>query len=187
MILIVGLGNPGKLYQNTRHNIGFMILDKIAESYSKTFTNHSKFNGDLLSLKICNTPVLLIKPTTYMNLSGQTVSAIYNYYKCEETANVIVIHDDIDLELGDIRFKNGGGSGGHNGLKSIDSHIGNNYWRIRCGVGRPEHHDVSDYVLSKFTTDENTTVEKVITNISKNIELIAQSNWNELKTKIKIG
>lgn len=185
MIFIIGLGNPGKSYEHTRHNIGFAIVEQIALDFSITFNNQSKFGCELASLKISGNQVFLVKPTTYMNLSGTTVSALYNYYKCQDTSDVIVIHDDIDLELGHIRFKKGGGSGGHNGIKSIDQHIGTDYWRIRCGVGRPQHQNVSDYVLSKFTSDENVVVNKMINNISDNVDLIIKSDWDMLKTKIK--
>ena len=120
MTLIVGLGNPGKEYAQTRHNIGFMVLDAIAAKYSKTEISKTSFQGELFK----SGSLLFLKPSTFMNLSGKSVQAVYNFYKVE---NVIVIHDDLDLAFGALRFKKGGGSGGHNGIKSIDEYIGANY------------------------------------------------------------
>ena len=153
MFLVVGLGNPGKEYQATRHNVGFMAADEIFRRYS--FSDFRKKSQGLVAEgNIGNEKVLLVKPQTYMNLSGNCVAELVNFYKLS-AKNVIVIHDDMDLNVGQIKAKCGGGAGGHNGLKSIDSHIGNAYGRIRIGVGHPESREqVVDWVLSGFSKQD---------------------------------
>jgi PTH1 family peptidyl-tRNA hydrolase len=146
--LIVGLGNPGKKYELNRHNVGFMAVDYIIQELNANKTGN--FKGELFKAG----KFLFLKPSTYMNLSGESVVLVKNFYKIDNE-NIIVIHDDLDLKLGALRFKRGGSSGGHNGLKSIDKYIGNDYYRIRIGIGRPERkEEVINYVLSDFTKDE---------------------------------
>lgn len=144
MTLIVGLGNPTKQYENTRHNIGFMLID-ILKTSDFTDVSSSKFQGELFKLK----DILLLKPLTYMNLSGNSVKAVNDFYKPHR---IIVVHDDLDLEFGAIRFKIGGSSGGHNGIKSIDNLIGSQYERVRIGIGRKG--SASSFVLAEFSQDE---------------------------------
>ena len=147
--LIIGLGNPGKKYELNRHNIGFLCVDYLIDTFNASKIS-SKFKGELYK----SSDYFFLKPTTFMNLSGESVVLVKNFYKIENE-NIIVIHDDIDLKSGALKFKRGGSNGGHNGLKSIDKHIGNDYYRIRIGVGRPEKkEDVINYVLSNFTKDE---------------------------------
>ncbi len=156
MILFVGLGNPTAEYQNTRHNFGFMALDEFISSHETTLINKPKFKGELYK----SGSYLFLKPQTYMNLSGQSVKAVSEFYKPKR---IIVLHDDLDLSLGSIRFKKGGSSGGHNGLKSIDALIGADYERVRLGIGKPEHKgDVINFVLQNFTTNEQKCVLEVI-------------------------
>ncbi|MCC8417925.1 MAG: aminoacyl-tRNA hydrolase [Rickettsia endosymbiont of Bryobia graminum] len=183
MILIIGLGNIGKEYQSTRHNIGFMTVDYIADSHQLFWNVKSKLRAEVVQGVIANSKILLAKPQIYMNLSGQSVSSLCSYYNIKSN-NVIVIHDDIDLETGRIKYKVGGGSGGHNGLKSIDQHIGNNYQRIRIGVGKPMRNDVSDYVLSSFKKDEVQVVGNSIEVINENINLLITGKSEEFKNKI---
>ncbi|MCL2369226.1 MAG: aminoacyl-tRNA hydrolase [Alphaproteobacteria bacterium] len=140
-LLIVGLGNPGVKYEQTRHNVGFMAIDKFGVRSLEFEVNWRKEHDALVAktqLQTLNSKLLTIlaKPQTFMNLSGKAVQALMAFYKIP-LENIIVIHDDIDLKLGDVRTKTGGGDGGHNGLKSITAAIGNNYKRIRIGVGRP--------------------------------------------------
>lgn len=142
-LLIAGLGNPGIKYHLTRHNIGFEILDSLAQSLNVKFEN-SRFNAEIVKIPSCNT--FLVKPNTFMNLSGEAIVPIMNFYKID---SLLVVHDDLDLEFGCIKFKKAGSNGGHNGLKSIDSLFGNDYYRLRFGIGRDLN--VVDYVLSKFT------------------------------------
>jgi len=165
MKLIAGLGNPGKKYELNRHNVGFLAVDYLIDKYNASKIS-SKFKGDLYKAG----EYLFLKPNTFMNLSGESVVLVKDYYKIDND-DIIVIHDDIDLKPGALRFKKGGSSGGHNGLKSIDKHIGNDYWRVRIGVGRPERkEDVVNYVLSDFTKEEIECIKKNFENIAKAIE-----------------
>jgi len=155
MKLIVGLGNPGDKYKLNRHNIGFLAVDYLIKEFNASKIS-SKFKGELYK----SSDMLFLKPTTYMNLSGESVGAVKDFYKIDNE-DIIVIHDDIDLAFGALKFKKGGGHGGHNGLKSIDSHIGKEYWRIRMGVGRPEKKEmVVNYVLSDFSQEELECISK---------------------------
>ena len=165
MKLIVGLGNPGKKYELNRHNVGFLAVDYLIDKYNASKIS-SKFKGDLYKAG----EYLFLKPGTFMNLSGESVVLVKEYYKIDND-DIIVIHDDIDLKPGALRFKKGGSSGGHNGLKSIDKHIGNDYWRVRIGVGRPERkEDVVKYVLNDFTKEEIECIKKNFENIADAIE-----------------
>lgn len=184
MILIVGLGNIGKEYKNTKHNVGFSTIDKIANNYN--FPEWKEKNKYLFTKsKINDTDVILAKPTTYMNLSGEAVQALTTLYKIKPD-DIIVIHDDLDLKTGTIKTKQGGGTGGHNGLKSIDSKIGNNYHRIRIGISHPRdinpNQDVASYVLSKFSPEDTKTINFCIENISKNIPQILKKDFLSLKS-----
>lgn len=166
MHLIVGLGNIGREYEKTRHNFGFLLLDQIFEDYG--FSAQSKnFKSEIFSGEIDGNKIIAIKPQTFMNRSGISVSQIAGFYKIE-TKNIIVLHDDLDLELGRVKVKFGGGNGGHNGLKSIDEMVGKNYLRIRLGIGRPQNTGfaTSDFVLGKFSLEEMQVVGKVNEKIS---------------------
>lgn len=155
-LLIVGLGNPGSQYSSNRHNIGFMVLDLLASEFDLHFSETRNFKSYIAS----NQQIILCKPTTYMNTSGEAVALLKNYFKLEE---FWVVYDDLDLAFGDLRFKRGGGSGGHNGLKSIDSHCGTDYWRARCGIGRPEEKcDVASYVLSDFESRPKELIKQCV-------------------------
>jgi len=170
MKLIVGLGNIGREYENTRHNIGFIAVDKIIFNLNYFSINKKEFKGSLF--KVNN--FLFLKPSTYMNLSGESVIAVKHFYKIDNN-DIIVIHDDLDLKLGALKFKKGGSSGGHNGLKSIDKHIGNDYYRIRIGIGRPEKKsEVLNYVLGNFRDEELSKLEQTLLNVEKAI-----FDWNE--------
>ena len=154
MLLCVGLGNPGQQYLMTRHNIGFMAIDAIGCSYDFP-SFKKKFQGEYSEHKINDTAVGLLKPQTFMNLSGASVQSAMAFYKLK-SEQVIVIHDDLDLVPGQIKVKLGGGAGGHNGLKSIDQSIGNNYWRLRRGIGHPgDRHLVTPHVLSAFPSTDH--------------------------------
>lgn len=183
MYLIVGLGNIGDKYKNTRHNIGFMVIDEMAKNLSvKTNINKANFIADVI--KSSNN--LLIKPHTFMNNSGQSIVAIKDYYKIPNE-NIFVIHDDLDLPFNTVKFKIGGGHGGHNGLRSLDAHIGKDYTRIRIGIGKPENKiDVANYVLSNFSKDEMNTLEDIIPHTLKAIEALKSQEINEVKSKFTI-
>jgi PTH1 family peptidyl-tRNA hydrolase len=161
MLLLVGLGNPGTQYADNRHNVGFKIVDAIQQSYKFPDFTH-KFQGFVSTGQIGDQKVILLKPMTYMNLSGQSVGECMRFYKIP-VDQVYVFHDEIDLALGKIKVKQGGGSAGHNGLKSLDQHLGKDYWRVRFGVDRPpESHMVSTYVLQNFYNQEKPEAEDLI-------------------------
>lgn len=162
MFLLVGLGNPGKKYANNRHNIGFKIIDAIVQEYSLASAK-SKYDSEVFTGEIASQKIVAIKPLSFMNLSGNAVAGFVRFYKLEPTS-VIVIHDDIDLCVGKIKTKIGGGAGGHNGLRSIDQSLGQDYQRIRIGVDHPGNKDmVSDYVLHDFEFgDEQQAINQVI-------------------------
>ncbi len=160
---IVGLGNPEKKYENTRHNIGFEVIDEIAEKYSIAVKERG-FKALFGKGVIEGQRVLLVKPQTYMNLSGESVREITDYYKIDPGEELIVISDDISLELGGIRIRKKGSAGGHNGLKNIIKHLGTeNFMRIRMGVGeKPKEWDLADYVLARFPKEEREKVDRSI-------------------------
>ncbi len=179
MFLIVGLGNPGTKYENNRHNVGFLVIDEIAKKLTTSNINKSNFNADVL--KASNQ--LLVKPTTYMNNSGLAVHAIKEYYKLN-LEDIIVIHDDLDLPFGTVKFKIGGGHGGHNGLRSIDAHVGNMYTRVRIGIGKPQNkNDVANYVLSDFSKEELNKLEGIISHTINAIESLKVDSIDEVKSK----
>ena len=182
MLLIIGLGNIGKEYENTRHNIGFMAIDEIQKKYD--FPDFKEKNKYFFSKK---DDIILTKPTTYMNLSGDAVIALASLYKIPPE-NIIVIHDDLDLPTGKIKTKQGGGNGGHNGLKSIDKAIGTNYYRIRIGIDHPRNHtpqiDVSNYVLGKFFPEEKIIIDKTIKIISNEFDKIVKKDFSKLSSNL---
>src|SRR2546430_8643533 len=153
MRLIVGLGNPGARYARNRHNIGFMAADAIARRHGFS-AFRDRFKGELAEGTVAGERRLLLKPQTFMNLSGESVLAAMSFYKIRPE-EIVVIHDELDLRPGKVRVKRGGGSAGHNGLRSIDAMIGADYWRIRIGIGHPGIKElVHPYVLQNFTADE---------------------------------
>lgn len=176
MFLVAGLGNPDKEYQGTRHNVGFMAADEIFRRYS--FSDFKKKSQGLVAEgNIAGEKVLLVKPQTYMNLSGNCIGELTHFYKIP-TQNVIVIHDDMDLNVGTVKAKCGGGSAGHNGLKSIDSQITNNYVRVRIGVGHPvQKEDVVNWVLSTFNKSDKEKINFVIDLIAQNIDILILKGW----------
>ncbi len=182
MFLIVGLGNPGAEYVGTRHNAGFMAVDALAEKYS--FSSwREKFDGLIAEGKIGEHKVILLKPQTFMNLSGNSVVKAAMFYKILP-ANIVVIHDDMDLEVSKLRAKTGGGTGGHNGLKSIDAHITNAYHRIRLGVGHPKKEDTINYVLSGFAKEEKKSLAENIAIITDNIEILLNDGMPAFSNRI---
>ena len=182
MTLFVGLGNPGSKYENTRHNIGFRVIDKLVDDQAARDISKTSFQGKLN--RASNS--LFLKPTTFMNLSGKSLQAVKHFYKVE-LDDIIVIHDDIDLPFGAVRFKKGGGHGGHNGLKSIDAHITKEYLRVRVGVGKPEHKSqVSDYVLHDFSQEESKALDRLIVHVAEACKLLVTGELNEVKSKYSL-
>ena len=161
MLLLVGLGNPGTEYAKTRHNVGFMAVDEIVRRYSFP-PFKSKTKGDITSSVIDGEKILVLKPSTFMNLSGEAVLSACTFYKLTPK-DIIVFHDDMDLPVGKVKVKRGGSAGGHNGLKSIDLAVGADYLRVRIGVGHPgTSGDVVNWVLGAFDSADKTIIQSVI-------------------------
>ena len=172
MRLVVGLGNPGSRYARNRHNVGFMAVDAIARRHGAPgFRN--RFKGELAEGPIGGERVLLLKPQTFMNLSGESVGEAARFFKILPS-EIVVIHDEIDLRPGKLRVKRGGGNAGHNGLRSIDSSLGPDYWRVRIGVGHPGIKElVQPYVLQNFSGEELTGwVEPLLGAVAETVPLL---------------
>lgn len=184
--LLIGLGNPGKDYAGNRHNVGFMAADAVAGHYR--FSPWSKkFRGQLCEGKIGDEKAYLLKPQTYMNLSGESAGEAARFYKIPP-ANIIAIHDELDLPLGRLRVKKGGGNGGHNGLESLDSHLGKEYRRVRIGIGHPGDKDmVSDYVLSDFAKAEKPLAAQMVDEVAKHIGLLLAGDEAGFMNKIVLS
>jgi len=173
MILFVGLGNPTPDSENNRHNIGFKIIDSINKKFSLS-KQKPKFKGLLTTGNIGEKKVYAIKPLTFMNNSGTCIRELIEYFKIE-AEDVIVFHDDLDIEFGKIKAKFGGSSAGHNGIASIDKFIGKEYSRVRIGIGKPKDDiEVADYVLQNFNDDEVVGMEKTLTNITESISILVE-------------
>ena len=172
MKLIIGLGNPGPEYLNSRHNLGFMVLDSL-HAYYKFENWKSKFDGTYASKRFGSEKIILVKPQTYMNLSGFCVAKFKQFFKVDD-GNIFVIYDDIDLGFGNKKLKQGGGDAGHKGVRSISQHLGTkNFHRIRIGIGRPkEKKDVSSFVLSNFSKTEIDSAQNLIKNLCEDFENI---------------
>lgn len=161
--LIVGLGNPGSEYAQTRHNVGFWLLDELSKMSGATFQPQSKFFGETARLKTDDHDSWLLKPTTFMNRSGQSVGAVASFYRIP-VEGILVVHDDLDLDTGMVRLKEGGGHGGHNGLRDITTRFSSDkYLRLRIGIGHPgSGSDVSKYVLNRPTASEEMEIQNAI-------------------------
>ena len=181
MILIVGLGNPGKQYEQTRHNIGFDVIDYMANKYNID-VNREKFKGIWGEGFIENKKVILLKPLTYMNLSGESIRELANFYKLEDD-EIIVVYDDISLDIGRLRIREKGSAGGHNGIKSIIQNLGGDKFpRVKVGVGQPKDNLVN-HVLGKFSKEDREHIEKVIPVVSDAIVEIVKNDAKESMNK----
>lgn len=182
MKVVVGLGNPGAKYANTKHNVGFVAIDSLAEKWTNNVTStFSKFHAHITEVRVHGEKVLLVKPLTYMNLSGEAIRPILDYYKVE-IEDVVVIYDDLDMMLGKLRFREKGSAGGHNGIKSIIQHLGTEIFkRVKIGIGRPSYQPVVDYVLSSFTKEEAEMVQETVGRIDLAIE-----DWVKGETFIRL-
>ncbi|MDF1875803.1 aminoacyl-tRNA hydrolase [Sulfurimonas sp. SAG-AH-194-I05] len=179
-MLIVGLGNPGSEYENTRHNIGFMLIDELIRRKNAQTLSSSSFEGTLFKFQ----NHFLLKPLTFMNLSGNSIAKVKKFYKVED---VVVIHDDLDLPFGTLRFKHGGGHGGHNGLRSTDEKISKEYTRVRMGIGKPEHKgEVASYVLSAFNKEESEHVPAWIEKTCEAVEFLLENSMENTSSKYTI-
>lgn len=177
MFVIVGLGNPGKKYENTRHNAGFLAIDALAAKYGISISEkkHKALCG---TGYIEGNKVLLVKPETFMNLSGESVRSVMDFYKIDPEEDMLVIYDDISLAPGNIRIRKKGSAGGHNGIKSLIAHTGTqNFMRIKVGVGeKPSGWDLADYVLGHFSEEDNTKLKEVMPDIIQAAVLMLQGD-----------
>ncbi len=173
MYIIVGLGNPGREYVNTRHNIGWDVIDALAEQ-NRIDVLEKKHKAVIGKGVVAGQKCILAKPQTYMNLSGESVRQLVDYYKVDETAELIIISDDISLEVGQLRIRKKGSAGGHNGLKSIIGHLGHDgFQRVKMGVGeKPKGYDLADWVLGHFTGDERKVMDEAAKRAAEAIELM---------------
>ena len=185
MKLLVGLGNPGSQYEGNRHNIGFMALDAIARAHNIT-QFRSKHAGLLAEGSIEGEKVILLKPQTFMNRSGDSVQQVAKFYKIEP-ADIIVFYDELDLAAGKVRVKVGGGNGGHNGLRSIDPQIGLNYKRVRLGIGHPGKEYVTHHVLGDFAKADQAWVEPLLDAIGKHVGLLLKGDDSGFMNKLALA
>ena len=182
-MLLVGLGNPSPNNSNNRHNVGFLVIDSINLKF-KLSKQKPKFKGLLTTGQIEEEKIFAIKPLTFMNNSGVAIKELIDYFKID-AKNVIVFHDDMDIDIGKIKVKFGGSSAGHNGIESIDKNIGKNYSRIRIGIGRPQKNSTgADHVLENFSGDEKQSVEKVTQNILESLPILINKDLDLFSSKI---
>ena len=181
-LLVAGLGNPGREYADTRHNVGFMVADELARRHGGSW--RAKFSGDLAEMRLDNLRLAVLKPQTYMNESGRSVGAAVRFFKVEPEA-LLVVHDEVDLEPGRLQARLGGGLAGHNGLRSVAQHLGTpEFARLRIGVGRPERGDprpVADFVLSPFSPEVD--VEALVARAADAVETVAREGVEEAQNR----
>ena len=183
MLLLVGLGNPNPNNSNNRHNVGFFVIDAINQKF-KLSKQKPKFKGLLTTGTINDQKVFAIKPLTFMNSSGVCIKELIEYFKID-VKNVFVFHDDMDIDIGKIKVKFGGGNAGHNGIDSIDKNIGKNYSRVRIGIGRPKKNSTgADHVLDNFSIDEKTNVEEVTKSIIESLSILISRDLDLFSSKI---
>lgn len=182
MKLIVGLGNIGRQYNITRHNIGFMAVDRIIKKYNIDMNQH-KFNGNYGEFVLHGEKIIILKPEKYMNLSGEVVRDFVRYYKIS-IDDIFIIHDDMDLPMGNFKLKYKGSSGGHNGLKNIELHLGTSiYKRMKIGISHNPFIDTKDYVLSKFKPEELEVLDKILNIVPNIIEDFVEMDFNNVMNK----
>lgn len=189
--LIVGLGNPGEKYLRTRHNAGFWYADEIARRHGGTFRGESKHQGELARVRVAGSEVWLLKPTTFMNRSGAAIASVANFYRIAP-AEILVVHDELDLPAGVARLKFGGGHGGHNGLRDTSAAIGADYWRLRLGIGHPGHKDlVLDYVLQRASAADEAAIRAAVDAAADLLPLLIEQGgekaMNRLHTQAERG
>jgi PTH1 family peptidyl-tRNA hydrolase len=183
--LIVGLGNPGPEYTETRHNAGFWFVEELAAANGAQFRAEKKFHGDVAKINIAGRDIWLLKPQTFMNRSGQAIKSLSSFYRIEPE-NILVAHDELDLEAGDIRLKTGGGHGGHNGLRDTIAHLGTkDFHRLRIGIGHPgNRNQVVDFVLHRPSQDERIAIDTCISNAQAVMPLLAEGAMEKAMHKL---
>lgn len=181
--LFVGLGNPGPDYASTRHNIGFQVVDALAKRYDCAPWK-KKFRG-MVTVSSAEPAFLLLKPLTFMNLSGEAVAEAIRFHKLKPN-DVIVFQDDLDLQPGQVKIKQGGGSGGHNGIKSIDAHIGPDYWRVRLGIGHPgvKGDVITNYVLNPFTKADKAWLEPLLETLAAEFDVMLKGKTTDYLNRV---
>ena len=181
---VVGLGNPGSEYIQTRHNAGFWFVEHLASSAGGSFRHEARFHGELAKIRFANQDLLLLKPMTYMNRSGQSAQALAAFFKLPPD-EILVAHDELDLAAGTMRLKRGGGHGGHNGLRSLHEHLGESYLRLRIGIGHPGHKDrVHGYVLSRPGADDEAAIHNGIQAAADALQIALTENWDKATQKL---
>jgi len=186
MKLIVGLGNPGTGYQHTRHNVGFWFVDALAELNRGVFRSEKRFHGELATIELNGSRLYLLKPMTYMNRSGQAVAALSRFYRIP-VQDILVVHDDLDIDVGELRIKSGGGHGGHNGLRDIIASCGNDvdFLRLRIGIGHPGNSkQVVDYVLQKPLPEELNDIDAAIQEALTTIPMLLNGDLSQVQQKL---
>ena len=182
--IIVGLGNPGPEHQVTRHNAGFWFVDLLARRHGAEFRDYRKYSGEAARINIGGQDLVLLKPTTYMNRSGLSVRQVCDFYKVAADG-VLVAHDELDLPVGTVRLKHGGGHGGHNGLRDTIAHIGEMFWRLRLGVGHPGNKaDVIDYVLTRAPRAEEDLIFDAVNMAADSMPLLFEQGAERAMTKL---
>ncbi len=182
MKLIVGLGNPGKQYEGTRHNVGFMFIDKLINQYGMS-EEKNKFGGIYYQTTISNEKIIFLKPQEYINLSGVVVRKFVDYFKIE-LDDILIINDDLDLDVGKIKLKSSGSSGGHNGLKNIEQMLGTKkYKRLKIGISNDKKMDTKDYVLGKFSENDMSTINEIISIAPQFLDDYLKMSFSDLMTK----
>jgi PTH1 family peptidyl-tRNA hydrolase len=182
--IIVGLGNPGPEHQVTRHNVGFWFVDLLARRHGGEFRDYRKYSGETARVTIDGQELILLKPTTYMNRSGLSVRQISDFYKIVPD-DILVAHDELDLPVGSVRLKNGGGHGGHNGLRDTIAHVGESFWRLRLGIGHPGNKaEVIDYVLTRAPRVEEDLILEAVNTAADSVPLILEQGAERAMTKL---
>jgi PTH1 family peptidyl-tRNA hydrolase len=182
--IIVGLGNPGPEHQVTRHNAGFWFVDVLARTFGGEFRDYRKYSGETARVTISGKELILLKPTTYMNRSGLSIRQISDFFKVAPE-DILVAHDELDLPVGSVRLKQGGGHGGHNGLRDTIAHIGEGFWRLRLGIGHPGNKaDVIDYVLTRAPRFEEDLILEAVNTAADSMPLVLEQGAERAMTKL---
>jgi PTH1 family peptidyl-tRNA hydrolase len=182
--VIVGLGNPGPEHLVTRHNAGFWFVDLLARRHGGEFRDYRKYSGETARITLSEREIVLLKPTTYMNRSGLSVRQLSDFYKIAPE-EILVAHDELDLPVGSVRLKQGGGHGGHNGLRDTMTHIGENFWRLRLGIGHPGNKaDVIDYVLTRAPRAEEDTILETVSTAADVMPLLLEQGAERAMTRL---
>lgn len=182
--IIVGLGNPGPEHLVTRHNAGFWFVDLLARRHGGEFRDYRKFSGETARMALGEHDIILLKPTTYMNRSGLSVRQLSDFYKVAPE-DILVAHDELDLPVGNVRLKQGGGHGGHNGLRDTISHIGETFWRLRLGIGHPGNKtEVIDYVLTRAPRTEEDLILEAVSTAADSMPLLLEQGAERAMTRL---